>query len=74
MYDSELTMYEHALDLSAPWQIVDRHFSKEAERLDIFIRNTLSNTKGSQSGLRSIAPICRLRSSVAWRKSFQGPS
>ena len=30
MFDSELTMYEEALDLSHPWQIVDRHFSKEA--------------------------------------------
>lgn len=44
MFDSELTMYEEALDLSHPWQIVDRHFSKEAGRLDIFIKVDTNST------------------------------
>lgn len=36
MYESELAMYEEALELEHPWRIVDRHFSKEAGRLDIY--------------------------------------
>jgi transposase len=38
MYESELAMYEEALEFEYPWRIVDRHFSKEAGRLDIYIK------------------------------------
>lgn len=38
MYESELAMYEEALELGHPWRIVDRHFSKEAGRLDIYVK------------------------------------
>lgn len=37
MYESELTMYEEALELDHPWRIVDRGFNKESGRLDIHI-------------------------------------
>lgn len=44
MYESELAMYEDALDLVHPWRIVDRHFSKEAGRLDIFLNVDTNST------------------------------
>jgi transposase len=44
MYESELAMYEEALDLVHPWQIVDRHFSKEAGRLDMFLKVDTNST------------------------------
>lgn len=44
MYERELEMYEEALGLAFPWRVVDRHFSKEAGRLDLYIQVDTSST------------------------------